>query len=184
MILVDIQDHGNIRRKMQECVYIFAGLTDKYIALARSAAAADCRELAADDRRKINPGGEEDLRKHRGSRGLAVRTGNADCIGIPLRNKAEQLAALHHRHAGCFCCRTLRIGLCDRSGIDNQIGTLDILCTLPQLHRDPQRTDGCQRIGLVVIRAGQIISLCMKHLCQRVHTAAADADHMHMLLTF
>ena len=184
MILVDIQDHRDIRRKMQECVHIFARLADEHITAACSAAAADRRELAADHRGKINSCGEQDLREHRGCCRLAVRTGNADRIGIPFRDKPEQLTALHHCNAGSLCCRALGIRLCDRRRIDDQIRIRDILRALPELHRNPQRPHRCQRIRLVVIRAGQIISFCMQHLCQRIHAAAADADHMDMLLAF
>ena len=168
---------------MQEGIDIFAGLADEYLAAAGSAAAADRGQLAADHCGKVDAGRKQDLREHGGRGGLAVRTGDADCVRIPLRYKSEQLAALHHFDAGSLRCGALRIGLCDRRRIDDQIGTLDILRTLTELHRDSQCAHRRERIGLVVIRAGQVIPFRMKHLCQRIHSAAADADHMDMLFT-
>ena len=122
VILVNVEDDGDIRRKMQERIHIFAGLADEHLTLAGSAAAPDGRQLAADHRGKINAGGEEDLCQHGGGRRLAVCARDADRIVIPLRDQTEQLAALHHGNAACLGSRTLGIGLCDRGGIDHQVG--------------------------------------------------------------
>ena len=59
----------------------FAGLDNEILAAAAPGRAADEVQLAANVNRRVLAGGQKCLREHRGGRGFAVSTGNADDLG-------------------------------------------------------------------------------------------------------
>ena len=40
-----------------------------------------------------------------------------------------------------------------------------------------------ERFCFVVVRTGEVIALGVQNLCQRIHTAAADADEVDVLFS-
>ena len=80
MILVNIQNDGNIWRKIKEGVNELAGLAHDRVAVPDSAVGVDKRELSADDSRRVLISHDEDLREHGGHRCFAVSSANADAV--------------------------------------------------------------------------------------------------------
>ena len=143
--------------------------------------AVDQRQLAADDRRGILAGHLEDLGDHTGGCGLAVGAGDADRVGIHPLDIAQHDAALDTGDPQLLGMRDLGIARQDRRGVDQQLGTLDILGRMGDFDLDPHRPLVVDNIPLVHIAAGDGVAGGMEDLHNREHPAAADPDKVQPL---
>ena len=107
-----------------------------------------------------------------------MRAGDGDGVFKPAGDEPEQLCALDERQMLRLCGDKLGVILTDGSGVDHHVRTLDIFGGVPHMHRDAECTDAFQVVGLVVVRTGEGIALCMQNLGKRAHARTADADKM------
>lgn len=183
MICVNVQQHSDVRIQFQERIHKLARLAGHDVAGTASAAAVNTGQLAADECGQVHAGSEQDLCHHRSRGRLAVCAGNADGVVIPAGHDAQQFAALQHRYTACLGSDQFRVVCHDGCSVDDQISALDILRTLSQIYRDAHVPDSLERFCFVVVRAGEVIALGVQYLCQRIHTAAADADEVDVLFS-
>ena len=141
------------------------------------------RELSADEGRQIHAGCKQNLCDHRGGSGFAVGAGNTDCIVIPAGHNAQQFASLQYRHTAGLCRDQFRIVCHNCSCVHNQVSAFDIFCTLSQENRNAHIPDCLERLCLIIVRAGEVISFCVQNLSQRIHAAATDSDKVDVLFT-
>ena len=182
MVGIDIEDHRNVRMEFQEMVLKFAGFADHHLAVAQSAAAADCLELAADDRRRVHPALDKHLGKHCCGSGFAVCAADPYTVAEPAGHQSQQLRPLDGGHTAGSGCHQLRVVIHDCCGVDNQVRTLDVLLALSDgdrnVHLLSLKIDGVPRI---VVRTGDVVPHPVQNLHQRKHSRAADADEMDVL---
>ena len=147
---IDIEDHRNVRMEFQEMVLKFAGFADHHLAVAQSAAAADCLELAADDRRRVHPALDKHLGKHCCGSGLAMGAADPYTVAEPAGHQSQQLRPLDGGHTAGSGCHQLRVVIHDCCGVDNQVRTLDVLLALSDgdrnVHLLSLKIDGVPRI--------------------------------------
>ena len=183
MVRIHVQDHCHVRIQLQKGVHKFTGLTYHDITFAGSAAAPDTGQLASDEGGQIHPGGKQNLRRHGGGGSLSVGAADADGVVILGGDDAQQFTALQHRYAAGFGSDQLRIVRHNGCGVDDQIRPRNILCPLPQHHRDPQLPDSLQGLGFVVVRPGEIIAPAVENLRQGIHTGAPDSDKVNVFFS-
>ena len=157
-------------------------LANKCIRSADASAAAYDGELAADVCGYVLPCIFEYGSYHRCDGSLAVGTADTYRIVEPCRYYPQQLRTLYHRYAAAFCSHHLGIIGEYGRGIDYQIGAFDIAGPLTDgVYLHAHLSYRSKRLGLVVVRSGDVVPLGYQHLCQRIHAAAAYPHHMYML---
>ena len=80
MVLIDIGDHGNGRRQLQERTIRFVGLGNQELALAELCVRTDRIKSAADHHGRIDVAMRENCSHHAGGCRLAVGTGDRDAV--------------------------------------------------------------------------------------------------------
>ena len=125
VIGVDVGDHGQRRRQVEERRVGLVGLGDEEIALAEARVRIRRQQAAADDERRI----EAALRQHRGDqarrRRLAVRAGDRDAL-LQAHELGQHQRARHDRHAALARRDDFGIVGGDRGRHDDRIGAGDI----------------------------------------------------------
>ena len=182
MVGIHIEDHGIARRNVLIVVTELAGFADHDLTPTGPSAAADNGQLTADHRCGVLAGAHQHLGDHRGGCGLAVGAADRNAVRIVFGQQTQQFRPFQHGDTAGLGCYQLRIVRQDRGSVDDEISAFNVLRLLSDGDGDPQlplRVDG---IGGVVVRAGDVIAGCGQDLHQRIHTAAADANKMNMLL--
>lgn len=110
--------------------------------------------------------------------GFAVRTANANAVGIHARDCAEQFGTLKSWHAQRFCGTKLRVIIEQGGGVYDHFGVSNVFRTVPHGYRYAQRTEFGQVVAFIVIRSGERVTLLQENFCERAHPRSADADHM------
>ena len=181
MVVVDVQQHRNVRREVQKGLGELTGLDHNGVAAAVLAVTADQGQLAADHRGGILPGQLQQAGDHGGGSGLAMGACHADAAGVQPAHIAQENAALQHGNAPGIRLPQLGVVLVNGGGIHDHIRAQHVFGVVPHEHLDahgPLRVDDA---ALVHITSGDGIAPGMQDLHQRIHTAAADADEMEAL---
>ena len=83
MLRVDVGDHGDGRRELEEAPVALVRLGDKELSLPELGVRAEGVQLAADHDRGVDAAGGEHRGDHRGRRGLAVGAGDGHAVLEP-----------------------------------------------------------------------------------------------------
>ena len=158
-----------------------AGLDHDVVALAGLAVAIDERQLAADDCRGIFARQFQRSGDHRGGRGLAMRTGDADALLVQAAHIAQQNAALNGGDAIGGCCVQLHIVLGDGCRVDHHIRADDVVCIVTDRHFDSHLPFVADDAAVQHIAARDLVAFCSEDLNERIHSAAAAADEVDFL---
>jgi hypothetical protein len=124
------------------------------------------------------------MRQHGRYGGFAVRADDADRVIVPPCQQSEQLCAV-------FCedfmeARGFELGVRvgNRRRINHQVRAPDVCAVVPEVYFNAHFTHSVKRHGLVIVRAADVITLCVQNLHQRIHSAAADAYEVNVFFAF
>ncbi len=183
MVVVDIQDHREVRREVQERVVEFARLHHDLLPLAVTPICVDQRQLAADHRRGVCARHEHDLCCHCRCGRFAVRARDAHRMRVQACRIPQHHTALHRWDAQPRGLYQFGVIVRDGGGIDHQIGIPHVFSVLGHLHMDAHCPLPADNIALVHVGACDGIALRVQYLYQRKHAAAANAHKMDMVFS-
>ena len=112
-----------------------------------------------------------------------MRTRNAYRVAVPTRDDPEEVGALQHRNTACLSGDKLGVIGHYRGSMDDEVGTLDVLGALTDENGNAHFTYSVKRLGLVVVRAREVVALSVEYLREGVHTRAADTDEVYMFFS-
>ena len=181
MIVVDVQQHRNVRGQMQKGLGKFAGLDHDGVTAAVLAVASDRGQLAANHRGGILAGQLQQTGDHGGGSGFAVGARHADAAGVQAAHIAQQNAALQHGNAPGVCFPDFRVVFMNGGGVDDHVCPQHVFGVVPHEHLNAHGPLRINDAALVHVAAGDGVAPGMQDLHQRIHTAAADADKMEAL---
>ena len=181
MIGVHVENDRSGREEVQERIAVFAAFENDRVALADAVPRAEQRQEAADHDRGIAVGLHENVREHRGRRGLAVRAGNADGVFVGPHDIAPGLRPLENGDAPGAGSGDLGVVVVRGSRADEAVGALDILGAVADRDLDALGDQLVRGDGGVHVRAGDLHPHAPQHQPQRAHRHAADADQMAVL---
>ena len=182
MIRVDVEHHGHRGTHVQEAGVELACFGQEGAALADARTAADEIQIAADVDGGVHLTLHENLGKHGGGGGFAVRAAHADGRFEAFHQLAQQRCTLDIGQAKPLNFHALGVVRQDGHGIHHQIRAVDVLRLVADGDRDAQIiAQVASGIGFQIIRTGNDVALLLQHLRQAAHAAAADADHVDVL---
>ena len=178
MIVINVEDHADVRGQMQEGLAVLTGFDDNAVAFARLAVAVDQGQLAADDRCGVLAGQFQHGDDHAGRRGLAVGACHTNAVRIQAADISQQHAALHRGNAAGVRFLQFGIVLMDSGAVHDQLCAENIGRIVAQHDLHPHGTLRLGDLGLFHITAGHGIPLCVQDLDERIHTGTAAANKM------
>ena len=181
MVGIHVENDRGGREEIQEGITVFAAFENDRVALADAVSRAEQRQKAADHDRGVAVGLHEDVREHRGRRGLAVGTGDADGVFVRLHDIAPGLRALENGDALGAGGGDLGVVVMRGSRADEAVGALDILGPVADGDLNALGNQLVRRNGGVHVGAGDLHPHAPQNKAQRPHRHAADADQMAAL---
>ena len=130
MILLDIQDHADLREEVKEAVGVFAGLCDKCLRTAHTDIASDGFQDATDRDGRIHIARKKDVGDHGCGRCLAMGSGYGDRRFIIRHQLPQEFRAGQHRDLSGNRFDEFRVGTVDGCGVDHAV---DIRCDILRL---------------------------------------------------
>lgn len=140
VVIIDIEDEGDIRVGGKEGVLEFAGLVHKALRCPAAAVPAYGPQLAADDGGGIQSRHIEDLDDHGGGGGFTVGTADAQRLAVPAGDGAQHFGAFPQGQAAFPRGNQFGVGIHNGGGIENEIGALDIFRPLAHHHLNAHLT--------------------------------------------
>ena len=125
MIGVDVGDHREHRREVQERRVRLVGFGDQELALAEARVGVGGQQPAADDERRIEAAFGEHRRDEARRRGLAVRAGDRDAL-LQAHQLGQHQRARHDRNAALARRGDFRIVGGHRRRHDDRVGAGDV----------------------------------------------------------
>ena len=184
VVIIDIEDEGDIRVGGKEGILEFAGLVHKALRCPAAAVAADGTQLAANDGGGVQPRHIQDLHDHGGGGGFTVGTADAQRLAVPAGDGPQHFGALPQGQAAFPRGNQFGVGIHNGGGIENEIGALDVFCPLTHHHLNAHLAFEVDDVAFVIIAAGNGVAPAVQDLHQREHAAAADANAMNMFDPF
>ena len=181
MIRLNIQNHRQGRKEIQEGVAILAALQNDGISLPYPMSCPEQGQIAANHHSGIHIGLHQNMGYHRGSRGLSVGTGYTHGIFICLHNDTPGLCPFKNRDSCHPGSSNFRIVVVGGSGTDNTVRSPDVLLPVSDVHLD---SFGNQFIGGnrgIHIGTGYRQTHSLKYKPQRTHGHTTDSNQMHPL---
>ncbi len=151
VLRVDIGDHGDLGRQLQERAVAFVGLHDHPFALAHARIGAVGVDDAAIDDGRVEPARLEQGGDHRGGGRLAVGAGDGDGLA-EAHQLGQHLGAPHGRQQPLARRDQFGIVLLDRGGNDHHLGIAEILGAVADEALDAL---GAQPLDIGVRRPGR-----------------------------
>ena len=109
MFAVEVGDHGEDGRELEEGAVAFVGLGDQILRSAEPGVGAERVHAAADDDRGVEAAGGEHGGHHRGGGGLAVHAGDGDAV-LEAHQLGQHLGALNDGNLAGVGLDDFRIG--------------------------------------------------------------------------
>ena len=122
---VDVGDHREHRRQVQERCVGLVGLGDQEVALAEARVGVGRQQPAADHERRIEPAFGEHRCDEARRRRLAVRAGDGDAL-LQAHQLGQHQRARHDRDAALARGRDLGVVRRDRGRHDDRVGAGDV----------------------------------------------------------
>ena len=177
VLVVDIRNHRDRRRQLQERPVAFIRLDDHVIAASEPRVAAEGAQAAADHRRRIEARPLEHQRHHRRGRRLAVRAGDGDAVAKAHQFR-EHLGARNHRNPAPPRLVHLGIPRLDRRRRHHDIRVADVRSVVPARDADAEAGEPRRHVRRPGIRAADLVAEVRQQLRDAAHADAADADKM------
>ena len=178
VLAVDVRDHRDRRRQLQERAIAFVRFDDHVVAAAEPRVAAEGAQPAADHRRRIEAGALEHQRHHRRRRRLAVRAGDRDAVAQP-HQLGEHLGARDHRNARGAALRRppgCPAGSPTRRRRRRRRRRAPASCPRPIAHAERRQPIG--DVGRLRVRSADLVAEVREQLGDAAHADAADADEV------
>ena len=178
MLAVDVRDHGDRGRELQERTIALVRLDDDVLPASEARVAAERAEPAADDRSGIQPCAFEQERNHRRRRRLAVGAGdgNADPQTHQLR---EHLRARNHRDVARARFDDFGILGGNRRGHDDDIRVADVAAVMAGHDADAERRQPIGDVRSTSVGSADLVSEVHEQLSDATHPDATHPDEMH-----
>ena len=109
---------------------------------------------------------------------------NADSIVVPASYDTEEVCTFKNRDSACFCSHELGVVSHYSGCMDDKIGSLDIFGSLTDENGYAHFSYSVEGLGLIIVRACELVSLRVEYLRERVHSRASDPDEMNVLFAF
>ena len=184
MVRVDIEDDGEGRIVIEDIRLEFARLGDEIFASADEDITANFVEIPADENGGIGVGVDENFGNHAGRRALAVRAGDGDGVYVIAHERTEENAATDDGHTRFSSGDEFFVVVRDGVGVDDEIGTLDIVTALADDDVDAALAEHLGMFIFFAIRTGHVIVLRIEQCRNPRHRDTADADKVDMRVFF
>ena len=122
---VDVGDHREHRRQVEERRVGLVGLGDEEFAVAEPRVGVGGQQPAADDERRVEAAFGEHRRDEARRRGLAVRAGDRDAL-LQAHQLGQHQRARHDRHAALARGDDFGVVRRDRRRHDDRVGVGDV----------------------------------------------------------
>src|SRR5579884_491050 len=181
MLAIDVGDHGQYRRQLQERAIALVRLDHQKFAPAHArVAAAHRRDAPSDDNSGIHAGVAEDGGDHRRSRGFAVAAGDGDAV-FETHQLGQQLAPGNDRNAEPLRLENLGVMGID-GGTDHQrAGVADVFRRVSFVHAGAKFLKALGNGGQLRVGAADLISEVEQHFGDTAHADPADAGEVEVL---
>ena len=126
VLAVDVGDHREDGRELEERAVAFVGFGDQVLRLAQARVGAHGVHAAADDHGGVEPAGGEHGGDHRGGGGLAVHAGDGDAV-LQAHQFGQHLGARNDGDVGGARGGDLGIVGANRRAGDDHLGAGDVL---------------------------------------------------------
>ena len=113
-----------------------------------------------------------------------MSTRNAYCIAVPTCDDAEEVSAFEDGHTACLGSHEFGVVSHDSGSMHDEVCAFDIFGSLTDENGYAHISYGVEGLGLVVIRACEVVALTVEYLREGVHTRAADTDEVNMFFAF
>ena len=175
---VDVGHHRHLGRVLQEGAVALVGLDHHRVPRAEVAAGAGTGQRAADDEGRVRAASGQDVRDHRGGRGLAVGAGHRD--PPPAEHQgAERGTAVQHPQPAPPGLGELWVVLADGGGRHHGLRVAELLGPVSHVHPGPGGLQGAQVLGVLPVAAADLDPAGQHHGGDPVHPRAADRDEVH-----
>jgi hypothetical protein len=164
----------------QERAVALVGLGHQVVALAPARVGqAERVDAAADDRGRVEAGRHQHRVHHRRRGGLAVGAGDRDAE-LHAHQLAEHLGARDDRDLARARRLDLGVVALDRRRHDHHVGLAEVIGAVALPHRAADRPQVTRDLGVVLIRARDLVAHVGQHLGEATHAHAADADEVDL----
>ena len=177
---VDVGDHRDHRRQIEERAVRFVGLDDDVVAGAEPGVRAGADQPPADHEGGVEPACGQHRGDQAGRRRLAVRAGDRDAL-LELHQLGQHHRARHDRHAPVARADHLGIVAAHRGRGDDAVGALDVGGVMPEHDGGAERIEPARRRAAGDVRAADPVAQVEQHLGDAAHARAADADEVDVL---
>ena len=147
VLAIDVGHHRDHREQVAERAVGLVGLGDQDLAATEARVGPERARLAADDRRRIQPGVREDDRNHRRGRRLAVAARHRDAV-LDAHQLAQHLGARDHRDVARARGQDLRVVGAHGAGHDDDVGARGVLGAVADADARAQRRQPARDVAL------------------------------------
>ncbi len=181
MFAVDVGDHRQNRRQLEEGAVAFIGLDYEQIALAHArVAAAHGGGSAANDHGGVESGVIENGGGHRGGGGFSMAAGHGDAE-LQTHQLSQQLAARDYRDAQPPRFNDFGIGSVDRGADHQHARAVDVGGAVALMDGGAERGEAFGDGAEPQVRPADLIAEIQQHLGNSAHADPADAREVQVL---
>ena len=178
MLGIDIGDHGDVGRQLQEGAVRFVGLDHHPLTSTHARIRAVGIDDAAIDDGGVEPARFQERRDERGRRGLAMRAADGDGATEP-HQFGEHFSTTHHRQQLFARRDQFRIALLDGGGNDDDFGIAEVFSLVSDMDRNALVAQPLHIGTFRLVGTLHAMTEVVQNLGDAAHPDTAYTDKMH-----
>ncbi|MPN32554.1 hypothetical protein SDC9_180033 [bioreactor metagenome] len=181
MIFLNVEQHRDVRREVQEGTLIFTGFHDHDFGFSHPVIGLQKRHRRTDEHSGILARSHGDGGEQGGGGGFAVGAGNADGVPEVLHQIAQKLGAGHSGDVQFMGPDQFRMVGLDCGGIHDQILIIDVIAVMAGFDGRAFFADPDQGFGILLVGSGNRNPVVQQNSRDSAHHGTADSDDVHFL---